>query len=280
MKKKTINKGLVIFIVFSLVFITIPPNIYILSAKKSIESDQNIIITHVCGVEGFDTTSVNLTRQQSQNLNQYFITLRARLNQTTSKVATATLLREAIVELNKYQLLPKGMSIEQAQDIVTGQNRENTGNNIYRRITENWYYTGFNFFCYIVGHTTSNTFFISLPTRVLAIFTFFLLELLFDHLPSFLLDVLVFLLLGLPSIIGNLNPVAILHWICFGSRANPSRGWLFSIGLLGIKIWNYYLSSGFDDSIPYVGVVGFTGFKIYQDGNYTFLGTALLINLV
>ena len=81
---------------------------------------------------------MKLTRQQYQNLEQYLVEFRARLNQTTTREEAVPFFKEAVVELNKYGLLPRGMSVEQAQRLVTGWNQksdvQNDNQNFIKRI--------------------------------------------------------------------------------------------------------------------------------------------------
>jgi hypothetical protein len=66
---------------------------------------------------------VKLTREQYQDLEQYLVEFRARLNQTTTREEAIPIFKGAVVELDKYGLLPKGMNAEKAQRLVTGWNQ-------------------------------------------------------------------------------------------------------------------------------------------------------------
>ncbi|MBN1280361.1 MAG: hypothetical protein JXA00_01795 [Candidatus Thermoplasmatota archaeon] len=73
------------------------------------------------GIRGIGDTSVHLSHQQYQGLQQYLGQFRERLNQTTTRQEAVPVFKEAVVELNEYGLLPKEMSVAQAQRLVTGQ---------------------------------------------------------------------------------------------------------------------------------------------------------------
>ena len=44
---------------------------------------------------------------------------RARLNQTSSREEAVPIFKDAVVELDKYGLLPSGMSVERVQKLIT-----------------------------------------------------------------------------------------------------------------------------------------------------------------
>ena len=88
--------------------------------KASDDNDLVEVTTQACGIKGFGNTTVKLTREQYQNLEQYLVEFRQRLNQTSTREEAVPIFKEAVVELDKYGLLPKGMSVEKAQRLVIG----------------------------------------------------------------------------------------------------------------------------------------------------------------
>jgi hypothetical protein len=105
---------------------------------------------------------VKLTREQYNNLEQYLVEFRARLNQTTTREEAVPLFKEAIVELNEYGLLPKGMSVEQVQRFVIGANQDEHTINRLKRIfnlsQDDLSNDIENHFCLLVGETLNAEF--------------------------------------------------------------------------------------------------------------------------
>jgi len=115
MKKILIMIGIILLFVG----VTIAPTINFNTVKASTDDDLVEVTTQACGINGYGNTTVKLTRQQYQNLEQYLVEFRARLNQTSTRDDAVPIFKDAVVELDKYGLLPKGMSVERAQKLVT-----------------------------------------------------------------------------------------------------------------------------------------------------------------
>ncbi len=92
------------------------------TVKSRQENDCINVTIQPCGIRGFGDTSVRLTRQQFENLRRFLETFSTRLNQTKTREEALLLFKNAIAELHEYGLLPRGMSIRQAQNLVLGNN--------------------------------------------------------------------------------------------------------------------------------------------------------------
>jgi hypothetical protein len=311
-KNPLIRKGLAVGIVLLLVSVTIAPYINFNVVKASNDNDLVEVTTQACGIKGFGNTTVKLTREQYQNLEQYLVGFRARLNQTTTMDEAVSIFKEAVAELNKYGLLPKGLSVEQAQTLVlTGYINENLMNHlqeIYQR--HRWISSGeSNTFCLVAGATNQTvltgivfTTFLSailLLARLWALSEKFGLHFLESIVCSFavLLYFSECLLLVLCSKLGCHVPIGELTM--FGKRVTkgqgpsisyPSEGWIWTKGLKGEKKWNgsfvgdiYFFNLVRIAAVEkyYIGAIGFTGFtfKRISNGETIFLGTALQIAL-
>ena len=79
------------------------------------------VTSKVYGIKGLGNTIVQLTREQYQNFEQYLVEFRARLNETTTREEAVPIFNDAVIELNKYGLLPEGMTVTQAQRLVSRQ---------------------------------------------------------------------------------------------------------------------------------------------------------------
>jgi hypothetical protein len=110
------------------------------TVKASQETEYVDVTAHPCGIKGFGNTTVRLTRQQYENLEYYFANFNARLNQTETKKEAIRLFSEAVIELNTFGLLPKDMSAQKAQEILTGKNKvAKSSPAIKNKISESYY---------------------------------------------------------------------------------------------------------------------------------------------
>ena len=149
-KKPLISKCLAVGIILLFIGIAVTPSINHGVVKASQDNDLVGVTTQACGIKGYGDTTVKLTREQYQNLEQYLVEFRAKLNQTMTRAEAVPIFKEAVVELNKYGLLPKGMSVERAQRLVTGQ---------YQKLALRG-----NYLCLVTGNA-SNTRFVGFPLR-------------------------------------------------------------------------------------------------------------------
>ena len=113
-----LKKGVAVAIILLFLGVAVVPSISIV--KAATDNDLAEVTIEAYGIKGFGNHTVKLTKQQNQNLEQYLLDFRERLNTTTTREEAVPLFKEAVVELNKYGLLPKGMSVEHAQRLVTG----------------------------------------------------------------------------------------------------------------------------------------------------------------
>jgi len=215
-------------------------------------SDDLVEVTsQACGIKGFGDTTVKLTKEQYQNLEQYLVDFRARLNQTTTREEAVPLFREAVVELDKYGLLPKGMSIEKAQRLVTiGEHAENI-----IKYMKKFKPSSTNVFCLFAGIFGNASDF-----NIFELIGVFLASDFFWFPPLWVLGLILVL-------IGYLKPLRFLNTLTSISDVYN----FFSIGLQGIVKGTQYFDT----------VIGFTGLKIvlnFQDYISFYLGFALYID--
>jgi hypothetical protein len=117
------KKILVIGIILLFIGVAVAPCINQSVVKASQDDDLVEVTTQACGIKGYKDTTVKLTKEQYQNLEQYLVEFRARLNQTSTREEAAPIFKEAVVELDRYGLLPRGMSVGTAQRFVLGLNQ-------------------------------------------------------------------------------------------------------------------------------------------------------------
>jgi len=118
-------------VILLFVGVTIAPRINFEVVKAS-DNDFVEVTSQACGIKGFEATTVKITKEQYQNLKQYLVDFRIRSDLTQTREEAISLFKEAVVEIDTYGLLPKGMSVELVQQLVT----EDFSKNI--RIGENF----------------------------------------------------------------------------------------------------------------------------------------------
>ena len=292
------KKILAVGIIFLFIGVAIAPSINFTVVKASDDNDLVEVTTQACGIKGFGNTTVKLTRQQYQNLEQYLVDFSARLNQTTSREEAVPLFKEAVVEVGKYGLLPKGMSVEKAQKLVIQQKQNEYLTELQRRFLNNRFLLNDdeNYFSLIAGATTNtwivgpipltclvtgiigaNLFIIginSMPPSIIAmgIGALMLFSSLFVGLLFYLLPVILFSLITIGVQAVQFDPEAPTKYI-------PSDGWISSYGIAGKKMWNGPFYGNILWVYVGVGVVGFTGFKIALLNNCFYLGSAIKIGI-
>ena len=89
-----------IAIVFLFIGVAIAPSINFTVVKASNDNDLVEVTTQACGIKGYGNTTVKLTREQYQNLEEYLVEFRERLNQTSTREDAVPIFKEAVVELD------------------------------------------------------------------------------------------------------------------------------------------------------------------------------------
>jgi hypothetical protein len=221
------RKGLAVGIILLFIGVAVAPSINSTVVKASNDNDLVEVTSQTCGIQGFGNTTVKLTKEQYQNLEQYLVDFRARLNQTTTREEAVPIFKDAVLELNRYGLLPKGMSPQRVQDIVTGRSIPKRIHHILERIAQGGSYVNLFALVYVNGEIIGN------------------------------INLLYFLLFALPGYSGF---ATFVEWYSatkplnlFSLGVDLGPGQLFSIGLMGIKHYNF--SGEF-------GLLGFTGLQI------------------
>jgi hypothetical protein len=276
------------------------------TVKASTDNDLIEVTSQACGIQGFGNTTVKLTKQQYQDLQNYLVEFRTRLNQTTTREEAVPLFKDAVVELNKYGLLPKGMSVEQAQNLVTLQYKMKNREDIQQKLSHNRLFrleNNSNILCLIAGETTT-TFFIGLLNKFLFASSIFsevvgvllsttLLLIPFSLFFILLGDILMFLTFC-SWLTTTILPATLLSSIVLGADIPdivfpgqsiyfPASGWVDTFGLKGRQ---NFLNDFYGQYTPGldVGVLGFTGIKIiiptYKFIIYSFyLGSAVKVKI-
>ncbi len=284
---------LTVGIILLFIFVTLAPTINFQVVKASQDDDFVEITTQACGIQGYGNTTVKLTREQYQNLEQYLVEFRVRLNQTTTREEAVPLFKDAVVELDKYGLLPKEMSVEQSQSLVLQQNQNEHLTDLQERVLNRHglQQGDENYFSLIAGHTT-NTLILG-PIPLTCIITGLIGIILLSSASNAVTAIIGALLFYSSLCVGllfYLLPGVLFSVIRIGAEAVhfgdpeapreyiPSEGWMNSVGTTGKKTWvgPFYGNMG---GPGLIGVVGFTGIKIALLNNCFYLGSALKIGI-
>ncbi len=289
MQKGLWKKGLVLGIIILFVGIAIQPGII---ADDSIEYDNSELVEitiQICKSNGANEHTVMLSQEQAEELESIINSTKIKLDAAKTMGETSAIFNDAVVSLYELGVLPDGMSIEDAKRLVNGMEQNLR---IVKKL-ERWFSRNQknlddneNILCLIAGHTDLTWFIgpLLFPSLILGVIIGIPLVLL-DGLIFRLFDTSIFipilfqLLVGIASLyllIWQLNPIAFGHLIKLGSEgiwgwSIPVSGWIYTIGLNGIKNWNSF----------YGGVLGFTGIKIWyppkEGSTHFYLGAALMI---
>jgi hypothetical protein len=243
------KKLLAIGIIFLFIGVAVAPSINTAVVKASNDNDLVEVTSQACGIQGFGDTTVKLTKQQYQELEQYLVDFRARLNQTTTREEAIPIFKDAVVELNKFGLLPRGMSVERAQHLVTFGSRIKHTPTIVKKLNQ----SSINYDCLftaILYQTWEKNIWIRLAEWAAQFAPN-------PYTPS-LLTIIFFLIWAFKPFHFN-NEVDVL--------GDQNAQAFFTIGLGGIKSGPYNISK----------VLGFTGLRIILNGSayFFYLGFAL-----
>jgi hypothetical protein len=306
------KKILVIGIIFLFIGVAVAPSINFTVVKASVD-DVVEVTTQACGIKGYGNTTVKLTREQYRDLEQYLVEFRARLNQTSTREEAIPIFKDAVVELDKYGLLPKGMSVNRAFNLLTKINDQRL------KVLDSLNLDpDANYFCLVSGVTSNTWSFgpfalfagpilshcMSLSEQLRDLFDYFYYQnhMVLAGLTSLLTISLlpIFLWSTTRGIYSNFLPFGLLSVLTFGGYFDipadidylePSSGWVYSIGINGVKkyqgshLWGTVTDF---ENIPFLvfserdpGAIGFTGLKlslISSDLTF-FLGFALKMKL-
>jgi len=303
MKHNWMKKSLVVSVILLFIGVAVAPSINQSIVTASQDDDLVEVTTQACGIQGYGDTTVKLTRQQYQDLEQYLVEFRARLNQTTTREEAIPIFKEAVVELDKYGLLPKGMSIEQAQKLVANGYEHQRNLQLIEKIYDKNPLPRSdvdNLFCLVAGKTNSN--FILGPIKGGCFFTILLMAYIVWYIAGIIeslgLEKLLEIVEGLYDVIEAFYlpvrgiPFEIGGFVTFGAvwyrweeptQYTASNGWIYSLGLRGIQS----IDGSFYGTIRemlfgfYVGLSGFTGIVLRPWGTWDliFFGSAFRVGV-
>jgi len=275
-------------IIFLFIGVAVQPGIATIQ-PESIDRDYVKITIDVCGLPWVKPQTKQLSREQAAKVDILFDSIDERLDKVKTMEETKAIFNDAVIELDKCGLLG-GLSVKHAQRLVTEGfqnlrimkllNKKHKNHNSNNQID--------NSFCSIVGHNISECWFIRPIHRLMDYYGFI----------GFLLQS-IFLLgeLKIPAIFSDIAFGGGGIWFEDGFEAFPSKGWINTIGSFGKQSYNgsfygnikavhgYGGPAMMIDWDYYVGVTGFTGFRIWKyinitEGSYIdFLGFTFIVKI-
>jgi hypothetical protein len=295
-----------IIVTFLFIGVALTPNIPGNGTKASEDNDFVEITTQVYDTAAETMVICRLPERQTKEVQAIFDDLKNRLSNAESTEETWQIFNDTIIELDRCNLLPAGMSVEQTQRLV---NHANTHQNIIiplQRPSRNYQAettagTIQNTFCHIAGNTT-NTHFAKLAKRT-ALRLYYVIDFNTGNAPLNKAATALFVVfneiakfnqkilrqngphLGVCIYFGNYHYAAYPDWL------SPSQGWVSTDGINGKQnitgpFWGQTMTGGWQPQVDWYmnltwrGCLGFTG-VIYYTGtdNAYFLGSALSVNV-
>ena len=294
------KKLLAVGVIVLFLGLAIAPSINANISKASVDSELVEITTEICGINGVTPNTVSLSKEDAEEVEALFDSIRERLNATETREETEKIFNEAVVELDKYGLLGS-LSVKQAQRLVTGGYQDSRAMKISERIFSKLQKNNSNYLCLIAGATNGTNFDSQLElfcARISVLLSFVGPILFKDKFPLYTFFILGYFLL---DIFSSVNPVAIASRINLGGETgggwNPefvefyAHGWIITMGLLGMHRYDgkilgaiplYGTGTLFEGYLYKFspGVLGFTGLHIYNplQAKHFYLGSALWVN--
>lgn len=239
----------------------------VINANLSISSDSVKITTYFNGVNGLQAYTVNITKEESIQLDILFDEINQKLKNSKSMEEAEFIIKDAIKKLDKLKLIPKEIGIKKAQVIATGKILSSDKKNriLFNRLKriEGKKDSYDNKFCYIAGESTEEfpaTWFHSLRFRTAYTIAILLYTygLKFNNegakqtaLGWMIVLGLIFGIrlfkIGFPPYSGGYDPFyqwpfMMGGWINYGVEVfpggfAPSEGWVTTYGTQGLKEW-------------------------------------------
>ena len=295
------KKLLAVGVIVLFLGLAIAPSINANIGKASIEREIVEITTEICGINGVTPNTVSLSKEDAEEVEHLFDSIRERLNATETREETEKIFNEVVVELDKYGLLG-GLSVEQAQRVVNGEYQNSRFTKLFERlfVRNQFLDNDSNYLCSVAGQTSSthtgSLFLLLLIAAAIGMLSVPLTEFLAEFIERFVSTLIgVILSYGgvLPSKFTSLLYFGQHWWSDDGGGKCGANGWISTNGLNGIRNWEgnnlyggvqnfvwYYCLFGLSGTTRWCGVAGFTGIitKISYE-NISFLGSALKVKL-
>ncbi len=269
MKARILGKGLAVTIILLFIGIAVQPSIATVPPER-IDVEYIYITTEFVG---FDSNlTIQLTREEIDELDVLFDLFRDSLNNSQTYEATVEIYNDMILQLDGYGLLGE-YSIKQVQELAIGRFQKPRFNRLLSRLYNSIPADDdINVFSLIAGRTTMT--YILPPSSM--IFNKLLLSMIHSDI-NFPGDL--FLLLLLISTTRVILTDFLFLTFTLGSGIglggfagydsySPAKGWVYSLGINGQKNWEgpfygHINEFGFGiNNIIFIGAIGFKGIRI------------------
>lgn len=309
-KYSILKKSLVISVVFLFLSTAFASNINASYIKPTKNDELVEIVVDAYGQNELEKT-VQLSIQKSNALEIQIDLIKKKLDSAQSREETIEIFKEAITTLDTFGLLPEGMSIKQAQELVLGSDIHSGFAGIIDQLSKRDVAAlsdNENVFCLVAGKT-NQTVFEGFRSKILitshslflgcaGIFANFYFNLFPSRFPTvlfwlFMIYYYTFMFRMISNMVfTNYNPLLFASTISIGE--NPgffhsyiyANGWVHSVGLNGIKSWEGLMVgtlrkiNSFPAYFDYAPAIsGFTGIKFVMDDEIFYLGSALKVGL-
>ena len=250
-----LNKSLAVGIVFLFIGIAITPGTNTNVVKASANDDLIYVNIEACGIPVTKPQTVKMTKHQSDEILKVFEDIKVKLERVKTREEAIPIYNEAVVLLNNYGLLPKEMSVKEAQNLVTGkfdkplrkdifeQSFKQTNGKIKTIINEHI----INLCCLVFAFSNNAHIYIGQCPLI----HYFLLQIFADihiFIPACILIQVI------SNVMSRISPIALFSWLgIIGESNNGGKVEIFSLGLLGLA-HNVLV----DDALS---MFGFSGFK-------------------
>jgi hypothetical protein len=245
------------------------------------------------------TISIQVPVDQTHLVQEIFDALRIRLTTATSPQETQQIFNDTIIELERYSLLPKELSVAYAQRLVSHATmQQKITSYTHSQTTEGAIQ---NIFCSVAGNTT-NTHVAKLAKRI-ALRMYYIIDFNTGNQP------LRNLATGVYIIFNELSKINLLllqqngyhfgvclyfgnyHYAAYPNWLSPAQGWISTNGIYGQQnitgsFWGQTMTSGWQPQVDWYmnyswrGCLGFTGLLLYSGTDTVyFLGSALAVNI-
>jgi hypothetical protein len=259
------TKCLAVGIILLFIGVAVAPSINQSIVKASQEDDLVEVTTQACGINGYGNTTVKLTREQYAEVEKLFNDIQMKLNATKTMMDAIPIYYNAVVQLNKYGLLPEGMNVETAQKLVTGGYKYKEKTTLFRESAN----TLTNALCFIVG-LIIDSYYIDLYSPLMIIF-------LIMSLPILVVATILAIIFGNPIIPLYIFAVTLEKIITFPvgfmnviKLDSGTNGVISTLGILGI--------SSIEGDMNGI-IAGFTGLKFWRGDSIWLLGFSLYIDI-
>ena len=267
-----IKKALVVAVILLFIGVAFAPSINANVSKASIESEMVEITTEVCGLNGGKHT-VQLTKAEAEEVENLIDDIERRLDEVETREETVEIFNDVIIELDKYGLLG-GLSVKQAQRLVTGRNIKFVENKIFRQLLENnlAFDKKYNFLCLTAGSSILSEFY-RFPIG-LAYYFCKLFGLDFFEIANIIIEGLSIgglFLFFIYFYIRDFMPWNIMNTFFSNKYCN-----IFTIGFNGIQRWKdeYVIGTGFN-GIKIITPTILDGVPVFK---HWFIGFSLLVH--